>query len=69
MVERVTPEERAEKREAVIQGMIARGYDRERAEELVDLIAKTLFGPGGRFATPAAQPEQTEPTAGGGSDG
>jgi hypothetical protein len=46
----MTPEERAEKREAVIQGMVAKGHTRERAEELVGTVAKALFGPGGRFA-------------------
>lgn len=46
----MTPEERAEKREAVIAGMVAKGYARDRAEEVVGLIAKALFGPGGRFA-------------------
>lgn len=42
--------ERATKREAAIEGMVAKGYTRERAEELFDLIGRTLFGPGGRFA-------------------
>lgn len=46
----VTPEERAAKREAVIQGMVDKGYTRERAEEIVGTITRTLFGPGGRFA-------------------
>lgn len=46
----MTPEEKAAKREAAIQGMVDRGYSRERAEELIGLVAKTLFGPGGRFA-------------------
>lgn len=46
----MTPEERAEKREAVIAGMVAKGYTRERAEEVIGMVAKTLFGPGGRFA-------------------
>ena len=45
----MTPEEKVAKREAVIQGMVDKGHTRERAEELVDSIAKTLFGPGGRF--------------------
>lgn len=45
----MSPEEKAEKREQVIQGMIAKGHSRERAEEVIGLIAKTLFGPGGRF--------------------
>lgn len=47
----MTPEEKAAKREAVIAGMVARGYTRERAEELIGQITKTLFGPGGRFAS------------------
>jgi hypothetical protein len=46
----MTPEERAEKREAVIQGMVAKGHTRERAEELIGSMTKALFGPGGRFA-------------------
>lgn len=45
----MTPEERAQKREAAVQGMIAKGYTRERAEELLADIGRTLFGPGGRF--------------------
>lgn len=49
----MTPEERAAKREAVIQGMVDKGHSRERAEELIGIVTKTLFGPGGRFAAPA----------------
>lgn len=48
----MTPEERAEKREAAVQGMIAKGYTRERAEELLGMVGKALFalfGPNGRF--------------------
>ncbi|HSV40030.1 MAG TPA: hypothetical protein VLI04_14825 [Nocardioidaceae bacterium] len=45
----MTPEERAEKREAAIAGMVAKGHTRESAEELIGDITKTLFGPGGRF--------------------
>ena len=45
----MTPEERATKREEYVQAMIAKGYTRERAEELQALITTTLFGPGGRF--------------------
>lgn len=47
---RLTPKERAAKREAIIQGMMAKGYSRERSEEIIGHVAKTLFGPGGRFA-------------------
>lgn len=47
----MTNEERAEKREAVIQGMVAKGYTRERAEELIGSITGALFGPSGRFAS------------------
>lgn len=46
---KMTPEERAAKREAAIEGMVAKGYTRERAEEVIGHIAKTLFGPDGRF--------------------
>jgi hypothetical protein len=55
----MTPEERAEKREGVIQGMVAKGYTRERAEELVGTITKALFGPGGRFAAEQRAEERT----------
>lgn len=41
---------KAKKREAAIQGMVARGYTRERAEEVLGKVARALFGPGGRFA-------------------
>jgi hypothetical protein len=54
----MSPEERAAKREAVIQGMIAKGHSRERAEEIVGHIAKTLFGPGGRFNTTTKRADQ-----------
>lgn len=47
----MTPEEKAAHREAVIQGMVNKGHTRERAEELIGIITKTLFGPGGRFAS------------------
>lgn len=46
----MTPEERAEKREAAVQAMINKGYTRERAEELLALVGRTLFGPGGAFS-------------------
>ena len=46
----MTPEERAARRGAVMEGMIAKGYTRERAEEALGLVAKVLFGPGGRFS-------------------
>ncbi len=46
----MTPEERAEKREAAVQGMIAKGYTRERAEALLFDIGRVLFAPNGRFA-------------------
>lgn len=46
----MTPEEKAEKREAAIQGMISRGYSREKAEEAINRVARVLFGPGGPFA-------------------
>lgn len=46
----MTPEEKATKRQAMIDGMVAKGYTPERAEEVIDHVAKTLFGPGGRFA-------------------
>lgn len=62
----MTPKERAAKREAVIEGMVAKGHTRERAEEVVGLIAKTLFGPGGRFAT---QPEHEGAEGKEGTDG
>lgn len=45
----MTPEERAAKREAAVQGMIAKGYSRDRAEALIQMVAAALFGPGGRF--------------------
>lgn len=47
---KLTAEEKAAKREAMIEGMVAKGHTRERAEEVIDHIGKTLFGPGGRFA-------------------
>ena len=46
----MTPDERAAKREAAVQGMVARGYSRERAEEILAHVGRTLFGPGGPFA-------------------
>jgi DNA polymerase III alpha subunit len=46
----MTPEERAEKREVMVQGMVAKGHSRERAEQLLDMVGRALFGPGGRFA-------------------
>jgi hypothetical protein len=46
----MSAEDRAEKREAVIAGMVAKGYSRERAEEVIGLVTDALFGPGGRFA-------------------
>lgn len=52
----MTPEERAAKREAVIEGMVAKGYTRERAEEVIGAMTKALFGPGGRFAREESQP-------------
>ncbi|GAA1138577.1 hypothetical protein [Nocardioides aquiterrae] len=55
----MTPEEKAEKREAVIQGMVDKGYTRERAEEVIGSIAKTLFGPGGRFSDVSNPPGST----------
>ena len=48
----VTAEERAAKREAAIQGMVDKGHTRERAEELIDMIAAALFAPGKRFGSP-----------------
>lgn len=47
---KMTPEEAAAKREAAILGLVNKGHDRERAEELIALVGKALFGPGGRFA-------------------
>ena len=58
----MTPEDRASKREAAVQGMIARGYSRERAEEILGSVSSALFGPGGRFA-PA--PSGSDDTNGG----
>lgn len=54
----MTPEERAEKREAAIAGMVAKGYTRERAEEVVGTVAKALFAPGGRLAADDERMEQ-----------
>lgn len=45
----MTPEEKAAKREAIVQGLVDKGYSRERAEELIGLVNKALFAPGGRF--------------------
>lgn len=56
----MTPEERAAKREAVIVGMVAKGYTRERAEEIVGNITRALFAPGGRFAPPPAEAAASE---------
>ena len=55
----MTPEEKAAKREAVIEGMVAKGYTRERAEEVIGLITKPLFGPGGRFSDAPTPPGGT----------
>ncbi len=59
--EKMTAEEAAAKREAAIEGMVAKGYTRERAEELLGLIGKTLFGPGGRFAKEGDQGDAVNP--------
>lgn len=45
----MTPEEKAEKREAAIQGLVDKGYSRERAEELIGSVTRALFGPKGFF--------------------
>ena len=48
----MTPEERTERREAAVRGLIDRGYTRERSEELIAMIAGALFAPGKRFGRP-----------------
>lgn len=48
----LTPEERAAKREAAVQGMVAKGYTRERAEEVLGMVSGALFAPGKRFGPP-----------------
>lgn len=45
-------EEREAKREAAVQGLIDKGYTRERAVELIELVAGALFAPGKRFGRP-----------------
>ena len=57
----MSPEERAAKREAAVQGMVAKGYTRERAEELLDMVAKALFGPGKPFGLPLHRTEAGYP--------
>ena len=50
--ERLTPKDIPEKREAAIQGLMAKGYTRDRSEELIGLLAASLFAPGKRFGPP-----------------
>jgi hypothetical protein len=57
----MTPEERAEKREAMIQGMVDKGHTPERAEELIDMVAAALFAPGKRFGPRHIPPDVSAP--------
>ena len=60
----MSPDEAKVKREAAIEGMVAKGYDREVAERLLGMIGRALFGPGGRFEiTPDAPTATTQPEA------
>ena len=57
----LTSDQKAEKREAAIAGMVAKGYTRERAEELIGLVAGALFAPGKRFGLPLHRTEAGYP--------
>lgn len=54
----MSPEEKAAARETAVQGLIARGYTRERAEAVLGMVSKALFGPGGTFAPPSEAGDQ-----------